>query len=385
MRKKTLILIISIIIVILAVVFFVFAISSKNNNGKKEVVQSSLNLVKPKIKLTQTPSGPTDKSVTINIAVEIDGDNTVESITLPNGEIVNKNTATYEVTENGQYTFSAKGSNGETETSSINIDNINKSAADNPYIPEGFSKVETNNNEIVIEDKYKNQFVWVPVKSGSPIRNTSKDEKYIETDSTANALVNSIAKYYGFYIARYESSKYEESGIVAAKSVKDEIPWSNVSYQDAYNASVNAARVYKYSGVKTALLNSYAWDTTLDWLNKTTPNYSTNTSYSNNEQGIILKTGANEIDQINSVCDMAGNLREWTTEIYYPSIEKETDDEENKEEVKEDEETEIKAEVTYRVVRGGSANINKTANSHIGQPENMSDIYWGFRMILYKD
>ena len=75
---------------------------------------------------------------------------------------------------------------------------------------------------------------------------------------------------------------------------------------------------------------------------------------------------------------MAGNLREWTTESYDPDI-SESEEYNNENENSESKKSE------YRVVRGGSANISKIANSRIGEKEDLSDTYWGFRIILYKE
>ena len=69
---------------------------------------------------------------------------------------------------------------------------------------------------------------------------------------------------------------------------------------------------------------------------------------------------------------MAGNLKEWTTEKYI---------EEN---VNEDNNTE-NSEVTYRVIRGGSATMPKVVNSRIGERTDLKDGYWGFRIVLYKE
>jgi formylglycine-generating enzyme required for sulfatase activity len=82
---------------------------------------------------------------------------------------------------------------------------------------------------------------------------------------------------------------------------------------------------------------------------------------------------------------MSGNLREWTTEVYYANILDDTDDSSNTiSNTTTDEEIEVQ-ENSYRVVRGGSANINKVANSRIGELESLSDAYWGFRIVLYKE
>ena len=75
---------------------------------------------------------------------------------------------------------------------------------------------------------------------------------------------------------------------------------------------------------------------------------------------------------------LAGNVREWTTEEYAP-INSSTG---KKTTTKKNNSTDT---VRNRVVRGGSANLNKIANSRNGYPEDLTDEYWGFRMVLYEN
>ena len=267
------------------------------------------------------PDDTTDGSVTINIEASVADADSIESITLPNKQVVTSSKATYEVNKNGEYTFIFNKKNGEHISENITVDNISEVSANTPYIPTGFTHVEGTEvgTGYIIEDAVGNQYVWVPLESGSLVRNTEGSSQYEETDYTATGFYNSAAKYYGFYIGRYEASQSNEKGLAIAKSIDGEIPWSNVTYEEAYNAALNTATAYDYSGVKTALINSYAWDTTLSWINKTIVNYSSNTSYGN-YSGTIMKTGTTTNDQVNSICDLSGNLREWTTEVYYPNL-----------------------------------------------------------------
>lgn len=253
--------------------------------------------------------------------------------------------------------------------------------SNNPYIPEGFTHVSGTNVETgyIITDENDNEYVWVPVKSGILTRNTSRDKKYEDDDNTTTGLINSVSKYYGFYIARYEASQIQYKGKKAVATVKNSIPWMNATYNEAYNAAYDANKMYGYSDVTTSLINSYAWDTTLAWLNKTELNYSTNTVYGN-YSGTILKTGETESDEINGICDLAGNLKEWTTEKYYPELSSNNTDVENNENVED-----VAPDISYRVIRGGSANISKSPNSHIGQNSILTDSYLGFRLILYRN
>jgi len=385
MKKKPLVLIVCIVVVIIALILLVIYLAGGGEKEKKDVINSNSSNVQPKIEFSIEPEDTTDSTVTILAEASIGGGASIESITLPNGQVVTSSSAKYEVTKNGEYSFIVSADNGSNLTQSITIDNISEISAYSPYIPSGFTHVADTEVETgyVIEDENGNQFVWVPVESGSLIRNTDGNEQYEESDYTATGLYNSVAKYYGFYIAKYEASRENVNGLAVAKSVEGAIPWSNVIYEDAYNASVNAATAYDYTGVKTALMNSYAWDSTLNWINQSINNYSSTTSYGN-YTGTILATGTTTMDTVNNICDLAGNLREWTTEIYYANLPEENIEENNNNNNQRDEE-EIEEPENYRVVRGGSANINKVANSHIGQPESLSDTYWGFRMILYKD
>ena len=363
----------------------------------KEIVIANLKignaqseLINPEIELsTETKKGKT----TIYVKATISGDDTILSITLPDGKIVNSDTAEFETEEPGEYEFTVTTNNGVVASKTITIEDLDEVSADNPYIPDGFTHVSDTDIEtgFVIEDESGNQFVWVPVESGRLKRNTENDSSYEEIDSTASGLYNSVAKYYGFYIARYEASQAKYNNTDTVGSVADVMPWSNINYSECYDIATEAANVYGYVGVKTALVNSYAWDTTLDWINETEKNYSSNTSYGN-YSGTILKTGETSTDEVNSICDMAGNLREWTTEVYYQEdVLNENNvntvsEEENADETTNNTSNTVNDEdLTYRVIRGGSANINKVANSHIGQLETMSDSYWGFRIILYKD
>jgi hypothetical protein len=384
--QKKLVLIICIVVVIIALVLLAVYLMNGGSSDPSDIISSNVSINKPEVTISQEPEDTTDSSVTIYVTASITGSDEIKSITLPNKQVVKNDSTSYEVTKNGEYTFIITSKNGATTEKSITIDNISDISANNPYIPNGFTHIEGTEVETgyVIEDEAGNQYVWVPVETGALLRNNEGNNEFAEIDTTATALCNSVTKYYGFYIARYEASKGSQNGTDIAKSVEGEIPWSNVTYEEAYNAALNTATGYDYSGVKTALVNSYAWDTTLSWLNTSVQNYSTNTSYGN-YSGTILRAGETSNDQVNSICDMSGNLREWTTEVYYANILDDTDDSSNTiSNTTTDEEIEVQ-ENSYRVVRGGSANINKVANSRIGELESLSDAYWGFRIVLYKE
>ena len=112
----------------------------------------------------------------------------------------------------------------------------------------------------------------------------------------------------------------------------------------------------------------------MDWINSSVTNYSTARTYGNYSNQ-VLTTGATSSDIVNEIADMAGNLREWTTE-------------KSDEEIANTEASPTGSSLdalTYRVVRGGSATMDKIANSRIGERTDLQDEYWGFRMVLYKE
>ena len=110
---------------------------------------------------------------------------------------------------------------------------------------------------------------------------------------------------------------FEDGERKVAAAMAQKMPWTDVNFREAEEAATLASEVFGYENVATALVNSYAWDTTLEWINQSVTNYSTNTSYGN-YSGTIYPTGSTESDQMNYICDLAGNVREWTTEEYSP-------------------------------------------------------------------
>lgn len=350
-------------------------ISNRNiakGNGK-EVSNSD---IVPVLELSTNTEEENQESILITAVAKTDDEAGIYSITLPDGSATRSDTANYEVKKNGNYTFKVKGNNGQIASMAIEVKNIREASAKSPYIPTGFSHIGGEvENGFVIQDQYGNEFVWVPVESGKLTRNTLLDNDYEESTSSASALVNSVAQNYGFYIARYEASSYDVNGQKVASSMGNKSPWRNLTYSAAVEGATNAASAFGYEGYYTAIMNSYAWDTVLQWLDTSFENYSTNTSYGN-YSGTIRSTGTTQSDIKNNICDLAGNVREWTTEIYKPKT-KDKDSRNTENEV-------ISETVTYRVIRGGAANLSRTASSHTGYKENMTDEYWGFRMILYK-
>ena len=158
-------------------------------------------------------------------------------------------------------------------------------------------------------------------------------EEYTESNDNDDINLNdkeSVEANGGFYIGRYEAS-YEDGKAVSKKStdtrttssttLTDGMLWNYISQTDALQKSKET-----YSG-KSSLLTGAAWDRTLGWLeetgavsfieivgdSKTWGNYSDD-EFSNTTG--LINTGEYDETEKNHIYDLAGNLREWTTEAY---------------------------------------------------------------------
>ena len=218
-----------------------------------------------------------------------------------------------------------------------------------PTIPEGFHPVKVNendwinengmtnnwNNGLVIEDTKGNQFVWVPcnlegtediVKFARYFYNS--DTKKVETCDTndyisfygnnigepnledINELKNSISRYGGFYIGRFEVGQ-ENGQAVIKKNAK---AWNNINYNDAKKIADNFYNE-NIVNVKSGLCNSYIYDTTSSWLYNNFKDYKPY-DYLNrgNFTGKECLTGEDESLYFKNIADLYGNLFEFTTE-----------------------------------------------------------------------
>lgn len=238
---------------------------------------------------------------------------------------------------------------------------------------------------VVIEDADHNQYVWIPVDNGikksngtdrvniSLIRSNfsgttttnaedvinsyyyeyasnPEEKSYGNTKAKSlSSFINSVSRNKGYYIARYEAginatkSQYEyancsgsnssmtygtEANMVAKDgSVKPLAKsglgvWNAVTQQEAATicqAMYNKAR----DGVESDLINSFAWDTAIDYIQKCgKSNYDSTQGKSKTDTskpqtaGTNILNATNAVDQQCKIFDMAGNVYEWSTETY---------------------------------------------------------------------
>ena len=298
-------------------------------------------------------------------------------------------TIPYAVTKNGTYTFTVTGTvEGKNYKKNVSVTvnqfkdayeymqtNTKVTYSDGEvWVPEGFristDAAETVQGGVVIEDKDLNQFVWVPVATLADYKRTAystqvaTEETDTETNSTkiyqdstkqyyyTEALPEdektSVERYKGFYIGRYEAGDKESTGTTKATfrtsssntsnsvTIKaDQVPYNYVTRTQAISLAEGFKTQQGYKA-KTKLVSSYAWDTTIAFIEKTVNNYGSSSSQGNYSNTSITykdityeskpeKTKAEDsrllvaTGQTTPVCniyDMGGNVWEWTTESY---------------------------------------------------------------------
>ena len=215
------------------------------------------------------------------------------------------------------------------------------------WIPEGFKvakdSASTVQGGVVIEDKDGNQFVWVPVVTIADYKRTwytgwgsfsEYSEALPEDEKT------SVERYKGFYIGRYEAGDKENTEAKTLRSSNDvtktvtikanQAPYNYVTRTQAVSLAEGFATKQGYKA-KTKLVSSYAWDTTIAFMQKVNSDYGSSSeegNYYDTTFSYTDITGASQTKaessyllvptgQTTSVCniyDMGGNVWEWTTE-----------------------------------------------------------------------
>ena len=169
---------------------------------------------------------------------------------------------------------------------------------------------------------------------------TSSSSSYYYTEDTTgngntvatdiNAFIQSVKENHGYYIGRYEAgvTGYDESNVVTSNS-NNEASWTGYREKSSgslklvsksgvqpwnYITQPKASELCQeiYSGVNSDLVNSYAWDTAILFIQKYgQKDYSMQYGYSINSS--LQQTGLSGDVQLN-IYDMAGNCSEWSTE-----------------------------------------------------------------------
>ena len=281
-------------------------------------------------------------------------------------------------------------------------------------IPEGYIVSENSdenivNKGLVISDSRGNEYVWISCtvdsssnklqykrtewgveKDGTDNSRAIKDEltlkdidvTYSKTDTDngineeiskeivaqINAEKESIKKYGGYYIGRYEVGKDNKTAVIKA----EQEPYVNIKWSKAYEL---AKGIGGGEGATTYLCSSYSWDTAINFIQNTTgKNYATsiigfNGNWKSQEvkdsSGKVIKP-VNTAQRLNTglttalcnIYDMGGNVGEFTTELNPGTSE-------------------------TVVLRGGNHNGNVPAGNRSDNISGTATSHYGFRATLF--
>ena len=250
---------------------------------------------------------------------------------------------------------------------------------------------------IVIEDAtytntIRSQFVWIPVGTGeNAIKKANKEtvdialgryiftqnsdgtittseysSRYCTEDTTAshnsdykNAIAKDIEQFktsvknnHGYYIGRYEAGVVDYNSSVLTSNTNKETNWTGYIGDNIKLVCKKEQQVWNYvtqnkaselsrdmygseAKVTSDLINSYAWDTAIVFIQEcgtesNSSTYSSTVGESSTSTSAPQTTGTNilkatsKVDKQCNIFDMAGNCYEWTTEteseFYNPCV-----------------------------------------------------------------
>ena len=165
--------------------------------------------------------------------------------------------------------------------------------------------------------------------SGAHRDGTVDDSDHLnDLNATANDLgawIDSVKSNGGYYIGRYEASFASGSSVDNYKAATkistgyrtssygsmlytEGTLWNYISQLDASKVAINTYE--ESTSVKSDLMNSYAWDTAIVFIQE-----AGKTNYANqgSKNSTLANTGSNS-DEVCKINDMASNIAEWTTE-----------------------------------------------------------------------
>ena len=240
-------------------------------------------------------------------------------------------------------------------------------------VPAGFKissdSATTVNAGIVIEDKDGNQYVWIPVDNTSDYKRTafstnvatgtidtstnsekinySSSDSHYFTEAMPSDELASVTTYKGYYIGRYEagddvataSKALRTGGASISNKVaikKGQAPYNNVTRDQSKTLAEGIKATEGYTKGTTKLCSSYAWNTAINFIQRTNSDYGassvegnyhdTTFSYTDItgtaqtkavDTGTLIPTG--QTTAVSNIYDMGGNDWEWTTETYSDS------------------------------------------------------------------
>ncbi len=173
----------------------------------------------------------------------------------------------------------------------------------------------TDKGATEIENSYNNNYKHTEINTAPNGNITAKEN----IESEESGFRKSVKDNHGYYIGRYESRK---NGTQVTVKASDTV-YNNITQP---NAATVSRGMYSDSNFKSDLMNSYAWDTAIVFLQKfdnrankaSLKPYSQQNSLNDSlaSQGTNNLSDASKQDVICNVYDMASNCMKWTTETY---------------------------------------------------------------------
>ncbi len=267
-------------------------------------------------------------------------------------------TASVEPTRNGEYKLTVKTANDANEkliyVSTLYAQDIFETRKDlEKQVKEEAESSGTTELEVLKS--------WFPkIENPTIEKGYFEDNKFLTdnadtSESTVTLYKNSVNKYGGFYIARYEAGsanpRTSSSGTGdAVLSQANKYPYNYINQTDSITKA--ATMNNEKANVIAGLINGAAWDRTLNWILETNSNMNLadinkdSTSWGNyynskfnftgkystdngknftdatastekpENSTYLLGTGVTDYTNKNNIYDFAGNCWEWTTESY---------------------------------------------------------------------
>ena len=202
-------------------------------------------------------------------------------------------------------------------------------AGDNPD-PEKASQTYASDPPVTINSYYQELTTY---REGT-VDNSNHLKDLNATAKNLKAFVESVADNGGYYIARYEASYGGGSSTADWKplskvstgtprgSGQSSTPltqgmlWNYVTQLDASKISQNMYQAGDTTvGVESDLINSYAWDTAIVFIQSMNEANSNYANAGRDETGnFSIKNTGETGDEVCNIFDMAANVFEWTTE-----------------------------------------------------------------------
>ena len=310
--------------------------------------------------------------IAIFTVITINQNNTIEKIMKKNkseNKVVaiseNKNTVIYDDLGNEVTIPSGFGlalDSGTNITEGIVIEEAGIEGGGNQFvwIPVGETKDQNGSTNLIKLGRYKSDLNKNIVnldenkEESKHIKELTVEEKTNEADKNISAkdikdFINKVNNTGGYYIGRYEASNNNGK----AEIKYDKAPWCSLTQKEA--ATLSNDMYSSNENFTSDLINSYAWDTAIMYIQTYAQNNYIDQTTLNNS---ILNTGKSGDMQL-KITDIASNNMEWSTET-----------------------AEYKKYST--VARGGDFyNVKNSANHRLLYFEHSNYTNISFRTILY--